>query len=109
MRMSPSCSSDRLPLALVPLIAARAEPARRRRRRRLDRVGPATIDFGVRGTSADGDAARYERYRDLGDGLFLETRAAGPGTERLAPRLRRRSRRPPRSALHRVDRAGPAS
>ena len=31
-----------------------------------------TFDFGLRGTSADGDAARYERYRDLGDGLFLE-------------------------------------
>ena len=32
------------------------------------------IDFGVRGTTLDGDAARYERYRDLGDGLFLESR-----------------------------------
>lgn len=31
------------------------------------------LDFGARGTTADGDAARYERYRDLGDGLFLET------------------------------------
>jgi MtrB/PioB family decaheme-associated outer membrane protein len=30
------------------------------------------VDFGVRGTSLDGDGARYERYRDLGDGLFLE-------------------------------------
>lgn len=30
------------------------------------------IDFGVRGTSMTGDGARYERYRDLGDGLFLE-------------------------------------
>lgn len=29
-------------------------------------------DFGVRGTSLTGDGARYERYRDLGDGLFLE-------------------------------------
>ena len=29
-------------------------------------------DFGVRGTSLSGDGARYERYRDLGDGLFLE-------------------------------------
>jgi MtrB/PioB family decaheme-associated outer membrane protein len=32
-----------------------------------------SIDFGGRGTSLDGDGARYERYRDLGDGLFLET------------------------------------
>ena len=30
------------------------------------------IDFGVRGTSFDGDGARYERYRDVGDGLFVE-------------------------------------
>jgi MtrB/PioB family decaheme-associated outer membrane protein len=30
------------------------------------------VDFGVRGTSSDGDAARYERYRDLGNGLFLD-------------------------------------
>jgi hypothetical protein len=36
---------------------------------------PATgwLDFGVRGTHVSGDPARYERYRDLGDGLFLET------------------------------------
>jgi hypothetical protein len=31
-----------------------------------------SIDFGARGTSASGDAARYERYRDFGDGLFFE-------------------------------------
>jgi MtrB/PioB family decaheme-associated outer membrane protein len=31
------------------------------------------IDFGVRSTSMTGDGARYERYRDLGDGLFFET------------------------------------
>ena len=36
------------------------------------RVWTGRFDFGVRGTSADGDAARYERYRDLGDGLFLD-------------------------------------
>ena len=32
-----------------------------------------SVDFGARVTEADGDAARYERYRDLGDGLFMET------------------------------------
>ena len=32
-----------------------------------------SLDLGVRGSSLTGDAARYERYRDLGDGLFLET------------------------------------
>jgi MtrB/PioB family decaheme-associated outer membrane protein len=31
------------------------------------------IDFGARTTSLTGDGARYERYRDLGDGLFLDT------------------------------------
>ncbi len=31
------------------------------------------IDFGVRVTDIDGDSARFERYRDLGDGLFMET------------------------------------
>jgi MtrB/PioB family decaheme-associated outer membrane protein len=31
------------------------------------------IDFGARTTSITGDGARYERYRDLGDGLFLDT------------------------------------
>ena len=30
------------------------------------------IDFGVRGTSSSGDPARYERYRDLGNGPFIE-------------------------------------
>jgi MtrB/PioB family decaheme-associated outer membrane protein len=29
------------------------------------------IDFGLRGTSVSGEPARYERYRDLGDGAFL--------------------------------------
>jgi MtrB/PioB family decaheme-associated outer membrane protein len=30
------------------------------------------VDFGIRATSVDGDSARFERYRDLGDGLFLD-------------------------------------
>ncbi len=30
------------------------------------------VDFGVRGTTTKGDAARYERYRDMGDGAFLQ-------------------------------------
>jgi MtrB/PioB family decaheme-associated outer membrane protein len=36
-------------------------------------TGPngGSIDFGVRGTSVNGDPARYERYRDLGDGAYL--------------------------------------
>jgi MtrB/PioB family decaheme-associated outer membrane protein len=31
-----------------------------------------SVDVGVRGTTVDGDAARYERYRDLSSGVFLE-------------------------------------
>ena len=32
-----------------------------------------SFDFGVRGTHLTGDSARFERYRDMSDGLFLET------------------------------------
>ena len=49
-------------LALLPVIA-RAQTT------------PSTtgwLDFGGRGTTIDGDGARYERYRDLSDGVFLE-------------------------------------
>jgi len=35
-------------------------------------TGTNILDVGARGTSLDGDSARYERYRDLGNGLFLE-------------------------------------
>lgn len=31
-----------------------------------------TVDFGFRGTSTTGDAARYERYRDLRQGVFSQ-------------------------------------
>lgn len=31
-----------------------------------------TIDLGVRFTDVSGDAARFQRFRDLGDGAFLE-------------------------------------
>jgi MtrB/PioB family decaheme-associated outer membrane protein len=30
------------------------------------------IDFGARGSTIDGDEARYQRYRDLRDGLFVD-------------------------------------
>ena len=36
------------------------------------RAWTGMIDFGVRATSLDGEGSRFERYRDLGDGLFLE-------------------------------------
>lgn len=58
-------------LATCPIFASRAdaqipEPSQA--------AQPTTgwIDVGVRGTGLNGDGARYERYRDLGDGLFLE-------------------------------------
>jgi MtrB/PioB family decaheme-associated outer membrane protein len=57
-------------LAVVPL-TARAQPASAPSP--ADTRWTGAIDFGARGTSADGDAARYERYRDLGDGLFVES------------------------------------
>lgn len=53
-------------LVLVPLVAsAQTAPA-------AD-VAPRgrSIDVGARGSFISGDGARYERYRDLGDGLFL--------------------------------------
>ncbi len=56
-------------LAAVPVTAAAQAPA-----------PPApsasgwvgTLDFGVLGTTVDGDAARYQRYRDLRTSPFLE-------------------------------------
>lgn len=38
--------------------------------RRFTSIG--SIDFGVRGTDITGDAARFQRYRDLGNGAFVE-------------------------------------
>lgn len=34
--------------------------------------GRGSVDFGLRFTDASGDAARYQRFRDLGDGGFLD-------------------------------------
>jgi len=66
-------------LALVPLTARAQQPisvppasATGWLMERGQQAETGAIDFGVRGTSTDGDAARYERYRDLGDGLFIE-------------------------------------
>jgi MtrB/PioB family decaheme-associated outer membrane protein len=61
-------------LVLVPVIVSAQTPAQTP----TPTPPPATqraigsVDFGVRGTATRGDAARYERYRDLGDGLFME-------------------------------------
>lgn len=53
-------------LLLIPALASAQDPAR-------PGMTLGYIDFGARGTSTKGEAARYERYRDLSDGLFLET------------------------------------
>lgn len=66
-------------LAMVPLGAsAQATNAPEQQPTRETAPAPTfvpwtgTFNFGVRGTTIDGDGARYERYRDLGNGLFLE-------------------------------------
>ncbi len=42
-----------------------------------ERVSPiGTIDFGYRGTTTDGDAARYQRYRDLRNGVYTDIKIA---------------------------------
>lgn len=60
MRMSRLLSV--LALALIPATASSQS----------DQSTTGLLDFGVRGTDVADDGARYERYRDLGDGLFLE-------------------------------------
>ena len=42
-----------------------------------------TIDFGYRGTSDEGDGARYERYRDLRSGLFTRINLGAESATRL--------------------------
>jgi MtrB/PioB family decaheme-associated outer membrane protein len=59
-------------LALVPLTAGAQPPAAVSTPAPSIGAWTGSFDTGARGTSVDGDAARYERYRDLGDGLFLE-------------------------------------
>jgi MtrB/PioB family decaheme-associated outer membrane protein len=78
MRMSSTFAA--VALALLPLAAqAQTTPASPQSAPATQPAMPAApaaptgfLDFGVRGTTSDGDAARYERYRDLGDGLFLD-------------------------------------
>jgi MtrB/PioB family decaheme-associated outer membrane protein len=51
-------------LAVIPSAASAQSPTSQPTANR--------IDFGIRGSDISGDSARYERYRDLGDGLFME-------------------------------------
>jgi hypothetical protein len=62
-----------LTLSLVPSLAVARQAAQEPEEEPLATVPLNRVDFGVRGTHLTGDGARYERYRDLGDGLFLET------------------------------------
>lgn len=61
-----------LAVALIPMNARAQEPAVAAPAAPPSSPWSGTIDFGVRGTDLKGDGARYERYRDLGNGLFLE-------------------------------------
>jgi MtrB/PioB family decaheme-associated outer membrane protein len=63
-----------LAVALIPPDARAQAPAQAPAPTAAASSSPwsGTIDFGVRGTDVTGDAARYERYRDLGSGLFIE-------------------------------------
>jgi MtrB/PioB family decaheme-associated outer membrane protein len=62
MRMLPTLAIAFL-LLPMPAVAQTAE---------LPPPTSGWIDLGARVTSVSGDAARYERYRDLGDGLFVD-------------------------------------
>jgi MtrB/PioB family decaheme-associated outer membrane protein len=66
MRISKVLST--LALLLIPVIAS----AQQTPTPDASKKTKGWVDFGVRGTTTTGDASRYERYRDLGDGLFLE-------------------------------------
>ena len=59
-------------LVLIPFMAA-AQTAPSPEIAPVSTTGPSGgwIDFGARATSVRGDPARYERYRDLGDGAYL--------------------------------------
>src|SRR5688500_2467381 len=58
-------------LALIPVIAGAQTATQPEIAPLGSKPDGGSIDFGVRGTSVTGEPARYERYRDLGDGAFL--------------------------------------
>lgn len=55
----PAASAQTTPVPAAPPAAAAA-------------IKAGWVDFGVRATDVDGDEDRFERYRDLGGGAFLE-------------------------------------
>jgi MtrB/PioB family decaheme-associated outer membrane protein len=66
--MRPSAILTVLALALIPAAAGAQEAEDQE----PETISYGSFDVGIRGTSLSGDGARFERYRDLGDGLFLE-------------------------------------
>jgi MtrB/PioB family decaheme-associated outer membrane protein len=66
--------------AVGQAVASQAGPPAPRVDEDANRGWTGSVDFGLRGTHLDGGGARFERYRDLGDGLFLE----GAGAHREA-------------------------
>jgi MtrB/PioB family decaheme-associated outer membrane protein len=71
MRITTVCFT--VALALAPLATSAQTPtATQETTPATTAPSTGTFDFGVRGTNLNGDAARYERYRNLGSGLFLE-------------------------------------
>ena len=63
-----------LALTFLPVAAnARQQTATAGESEPLATLPRNSIDFGVRGTHLTGDSSRFERYRDMSDGLFLET------------------------------------
>jgi MtrB/PioB family decaheme-associated outer membrane protein len=61
-----------LVLAFVPTAATARQAAPVEETDELALLPENRVDLGVRGTQLTGDGARFERYRDIGDGLFLE-------------------------------------
>ena len=60
------------------------------------------VDFGGRWTTTDGDADRYSRYRDMGDGMFLDKFRSDARNERwLALQVRRGQPGPQGPEVHR--------
>ena len=71
MRITTVCFT--VALAMAPLAtSAQTTTATQQTTPAITPPWTGTFDFGGRGSELDGDAARYERYRDLGDGPFLE-------------------------------------
>src|SRR4029453_8492492 len=72
MRITTVCFTVALALAPLATSAQTTTPPPQEMTPATTVPSTGIFDFGVRGTNLNGDAARYERYRALGSGLFLE-------------------------------------